>query len=967
LALIGTISGSNGTTTSAVTGSLIIAADPGTITPVRPTDVVLYVSGAATSVGADQPSILFKGDAFTSGAFGTDSYIQMKPVGTLRIPTNATASYIYTSGSTNDLYFTQYNGPYTNTTRLRWLESALGTGLLSGGTLSSTSGSTTYNIASGSGLIVTYNAYSLEGPADQIEPFPVITRVTWPDLNAQALPSLSTTQITYVGIDSTGTPYLKSTPFVNGDYDTYISLGRILHTDKVGTNGAVNQPTVSYGQTHFRGDFVRAFGPIKLSGHTFSANGTQGLQKEAGDSYAEGRNYTVDPDSPNYVTSTSDTAQLTSKIFYEYVNAAGDDVIANNGNLGYTALDFANYNNAGTLTAVGSGNKFTIQRVFWFPNGVNRAFYVYYGNEIYATLDDAQAGIGTEVFTEGKNTRDAAIFLGYAIVKGTGLNFTDPTTYRIIQAGPFRAVASAGAGATGTPGGANTYVQFNDSSVFNGTSDFRFEKSTGTALVNSLVVTGSSAGSLVSSGTFQVKSNTGAVVGSISTGGIISGSSDLQIGGNITGSNAQLAGDLAVNGGDITSTAPTLNIASTANTTNVYGSALLLSATGLSTLSGSSLDLKLGSTNPITIWRDETSFLTIASGTYTAGGTTLGQAARVTAINSNNLVVGSSASTFVSGTTAVVLNAGSSGAIFHRDGIRFLTISSGSGANANIGGQTNLNLTIGSAGTGGMFVSGSTVTLNAGSAGFFIQRDGANIGTITGVAASSFTIAPGSGIGTVNIASGSGTTVNIGASTGRTTIFNDLAIGTGNIIGAPGTGNNVMTLISSGNIVAKLDTDASAEGHRFAIQDWRNIDQFFVGENGNAELSGSLVVSGTTNMGTTVERMSHYQTTGSVIAFDMTFTSIFYVNNPNNDITANFTNLSTVSNNRIVTPTVILSQSGTGRTITAVQVDGVEQTPIKWANGVTPTATANKQEVFGFSLIRSGSAWAVLGQLSSYG
>jgi hypothetical protein len=93
MALIGTISGSNGTTTSAVTGSMIIAADPSTITPVKPADVVLFVSGAATSIGADAPSILLKGDSFVSGALGTDSYFQMKPVDTLRIPTNTTASY----------------------------------------------------------------------------------------------------------------------------------------------------------------------------------------------------------------------------------------------------------------------------------------------------------------------------------------------------------------------------------------------------------------------------------------------------------------------------------------------------------------------------------------------------------------------------------------------------------------------------------------------------------------------------------------------------------------------------------------------------------------------------------------------------------------------------------------------------------------------------------------------------------
>jgi hypothetical protein len=34
---------------------------------------------------------------------------------------------------------------------------------------------------------------------------------------------------------------------------------------------------------------------------------------------------------------------------------------------------------------------------------------------------------------------------------------------------------------------------------------------------------------------------------------------------------------------------------------------------------------------------------------------------------------------------------------------------------------------------------------------------------------------------------------------------------------------------------------------------------------------------------------------------------------------------------------------------------------------VTPTGTARKQDVFGFSLIRSGSTWKVLGQMSTYG
>jgi hypothetical protein len=880
MALIGTISGSVGagstlTSTTAISGTLVIADSPASSFPVLSSGVKLFVSGNKTSLGADTPNSIFGGDAFVSGAFGTDSYIQMKPVGVLRIPTNTTASYIYTSGSTNDLYFTQYNGPYTNTTRLRWLEAALGTGLLSGGTLSSTSGSTTYNIASGSGLIVTYNAHSLVSITDQTEPYPVITRVEWPNLNSQALPSISTTQITYVGVDSTGTPYLKSTPFVNGDFDNYISLGRILHTDKVGTNGAVNQPTVSYGQTHFRGDFVRSFGPIKLSGHTFYASGSQGLKKDAGDSYAEGRNYTTDPDTPNYVSSTTDTAQLTSKIFYQYINASGDDVILNNGNLGFSALDSNTYINAGAPTTVGAGNKFTIQRVFWFPNAVNRAFYVYYGTVIYSTIADAQAGIGTEVFVEGKNTKDGAIFLGYVIAQGVTLNFADPTTYKIIQAGSFRAVASSGAGATGTPGGANTYVQFNDASVFNGTNDFRFDKTTGTALVGNLIVTGTSAGSLVTSGTFQVKGGSGTVVGSISTGGVISGSGDLQIGGNITGSNLYLAGDIAVIGGDLTTTAATFNL-----------------ATNLAT------QLNVGGTTP-----------TISVGTST----------------------GTSTTGIATGTNTVAAT------------IKSVNIGTGTGAAA-------------------------TVNINIGSSG----------------------------------------------SLGRTTLNNDVALTTGNIIGAPGTGANVMTLISSGNIVAKLDTDNSAPGHKFAVVDSFDVDQFRVYETGNAEVRGDLIITGSsivtttsgtfnllnttltgtlniggaatsifmgsnkstgtmggdfgvagrTGLGGISERLTDF-TGASTIVCDMIQQSIFYVNNPSGAVTANFTNVPTV-NNRVLTPTVILSQSATPRVITTVQIDGAGQT-INWANNVTPTGNANKQDVFGFSLIRSGSAWKVLGQMSTYG
>jgi hypothetical protein len=589
--LIGTISGSNGTTTSAASGSFIIAHDPAAVNAIIPNGTVLFVSGAATSIGAELPSITLKGDSFVSGALGTDSYFQMKPVNTLRIPTNTTASYIYTSGSTNDLYFTQYQPgtSFTNTVRLRWLEGTLSTGLLHGGLLTTTNGTTTFNVSEGSGIIIDYNATTTS------EPYPTIQRVEWPAQTGISLTYVSTAQITYVAIDSTGAVVQRNTPFNDGDFNDYIVIGRVLHQSGNVTNGVITSPTTAYGVGQASTEFMRTIGPLKISGHTLSVNGTAtnpptntqflGLSKTAGDSFVEGRNYTSDPNDPWYIKSTTDTAQTTSKIFREYVNGAGNPVIDNNGGAGFVAVDPTQYNNGGTLTASNSA-KFTIQRVYWFPNSVNRAFFVYYGNAEYQSLDAAEAAINSETFTEGANTVGAAILVGYVLVKGNATNLGDAAQARIIQAGLFRGGALGGGGGLGVtlPGGSDTHVQFNDGGTsFGGTSGFRYLKTPETVLATNLVVTGTTAGSLATSGTMQVKDNLGAVVVSLSNAGVISGSGDLRVGGDITGSNMQLSGDVQVVGGDLTTTATTFNLLNTTATTVNFGGTASLFKVGATT------------------------------------------------------------------------------------------------------------------------------------------------------------------------------------------------------------------------------------------------------------------------------------------------------------------------------------------------------------------------------------------------
>jgi len=534
------------------------------------------------------------------------------------------------------------------------------------------------------------------------------------------------------------------------------------------------------------------------------------------------------------------------------------------------------------------------------------------------------------------------------------------------------ASASTNLGAAGgSPGGSDTYVQFNDGSAFGGDAGLTYDKTTDTLTgvtgsffsVTARTLLGSSGnpnltldltgGKVTVAGDLEVDGNDilasdGQTNVTLTSNTLTTFAGDIRVGGNdiqaSDGTNAitlanstgnvTLSGDLAVNGGDITTSASTFNLVnSTATTVNIAG----------------------GATSAVNIGN--------ASGTTTVSG--ILTCSSDVAVNGSNITTTSSTVNMFTGARSLTFNLGSTSDIS--------TITVGRSGNVS---TTNI-------GVGNNTTAGATKTIN--------------IGTNTGPSA------------TCN--------VNIGSSAalGRTTLNQDVALTTGNLIGAPGSGANTLTLISSGNIIAKLDTDNNSPGHRFEVWDYLNATKFSVGESGDAELAGILLLTGsaistlttttfnflttaltgTLNIGSAatsvnfgsalstgsftgdlgvagrstlagiVERMTNSNGSTGTVSFNLVNQSIFYVNSPAGDITANFTSVPT-ANNRILTPTVILSQSATARIVSAVQVDGAAQT-INWSNGVTPTGNAGKQDVFGFSLIRSGSVWKVLGQMSTYG
>jgi hypothetical protein len=392
----------------------------------------IIISGSSTP-GSPTASVQIYGDIRQTG------YHRFDPV-TTNIDTSISASYIYVSGSTNDLYFSQNGSGYNNVTRLRWLEGNLYTGLLNGGLITAATGSTTYYISSGSGIIVNLNASLTDNP------YPIIQYLNWGNLTGSISAFTSSYQQVFVGIDSTNNIYAQGTPFSNGQFDNVINIGGVFFQNGSTINAVKTQPSVAYGFEQQQNVFNRAFGPLKLSGYTLAPSGSSigGLIVGSGTAYAPGSNYAIDPNEPSY---TVDSGTSVSKIF-RYRQSGSSWVYDTNGGAGYTAIDPANYSNNGVLTAVpggGSNRQWSIQRVFWFPNSVVKAIVVYYGNATYATEVEAIANISFESFVEAPNTAANAVYLGAIIVRNDA-DFTDSDTYKIQPGGLFRQVGGSGGG-----------------------------------------------------------------------------------------------------------------------------------------------------------------------------------------------------------------------------------------------------------------------------------------------------------------------------------------------------------------------------------------------------------------------------------------------------------------------------------------------------------------------------------------
>lgn len=448
---------------------------------------------------ASTPTIKIYGDMETNGV------IKFLPV-KFDIDPTISGSYIFVSGSTDDLYFSQNGEGYSNITRLRWLEGNLYTGLLHGGLITAPVGGTTFNVSSGSGIIVTLNASINQ------DPYPTIKFVNWGNFISQSINNRTTAIQSYIGIDSNAQIIQQTIPWSDGQYNQSISLGTVIHQNQSTVNASITYPNTAYGYKQRTYDFIKAFGPLKLSGYRLNTSSSLGLTVESGTAFADGRNYQTDPNNPSYI---NDTGTSVSKIF-RYYQSGSTFVQDTNNALGYTGIDTTRFNLNGSGSLVGvSPSKFYVQRIFWYPNSATKGIVAYYGLSPYDTIDEAQARYTNEPFSETPNTQQNAIFLGIIIIKGNA-NFTSANDYRVVQSSLFRAAGTGGGGGAGG-GGATTLsaltdvqlstLSYGDLLMYDDTHWFNTKTLSGSYTIN---------GSLVVSGSTSIEGNLG-VQNSIST------------------------------------------------------------------------------------------------------------------------------------------------------------------------------------------------------------------------------------------------------------------------------------------------------------------------------------------------------------------------------------------------------------------------------------------------------------------
>jgi len=315
----------------------------------------------------------------------------------------------------------------TNTLRSQAI--GLISGVSTGGEITINGGDNSkFDLAAGTGIIIDWSV-----PAT-----PTFTEVSWIQQLAITVTDLATTSFSSLYMDSNGDIQQAGGSLITPQQRRQnIVLDSLVHPDNATISLISPLGVQSFQPANAIVDYIVTLGPIN-TGNGMSANGTDlAVQKAAGTTTLPWINRGVDPQNPSKKTNASQ-APLSAWLYQHQDGVGGFTTLT-----GISAVDPEQFDDgSGTLAAV-ANNKYTIQRFFFFGQGVTSVSV--YGQAEYNSIDEAQAAIFTESPVINPVSSIASFVTALVVKKGT-VDLSNPANARFIDITTQVTTAAAGAG-----------------------------------------------------------------------------------------------------------------------------------------------------------------------------------------------------------------------------------------------------------------------------------------------------------------------------------------------------------------------------------------------------------------------------------------------------------------------------------------------------------------------------------------
>lgn len=411
------------------------------------------------------------------------------------LPPTSTKLQSETNASTSFFFeYPRLTGTHTGVTTTFGGE-IVSTGVVSGAILSINANPALFDLAAGVYQFFDYTVSTTN---------PTVKEVTCGPFAAQTITNLASADSTYISLSS-ACAIIQSTTFPTPQQRRQNAfVGRLSHANHTSLTSAITLPDFLIDTNSQLYDLFDAIGAFNISGNIISANGANlSFNRSAGSVFRRSANYVANNQNPNITTTAASTPQTFIRATQNTINVTP-----------VTVLDIANYDNAGTVTAIGGGiNSATNQRVYLFSNGT---VGVQYGQVVYGSLAAALAGITGENFIVNPQAVDGGILIGIITCIRTATDLSNSTQCAISKVGRFdQTGVTAGATSTTTLQQAYTNsvqpqitlnstqlgVQFRDASTPIGSSLFAIQNNAGSTNYLGVDVNGISTTNFVGTGT----------------------------------------------------------------------------------------------------------------------------------------------------------------------------------------------------------------------------------------------------------------------------------------------------------------------------------------------------------------------------------------------------------------------------------------------------------------------------------